>query len=76
MFMLKSCVLTFGKNVLLPPSSDQKRVKMDVTHSFETLVHFFKFNGIPSEVFVAIIMRSSCLTLSSQKYGEFGMTAL
>ena len=41
MVILKSCTPTFGKNVLLPPSSDQKNGKMDVTHPFETLVLFF-----------------------------------
>jgi hypothetical protein len=40
------------------------------------VVLFLKLNGIVSEVFIAIIMRTSCLTLLSQRYEVFGMTAL
>lgn len=76
MVTLKRHTHTFGKSVLLPPSSDQKSSKMDVTHSFKTVVLFLKLNGIVSEVFIAIIMRTSCLTLLSQRYEVFGMTAL
>jgi hypothetical protein len=78
MVTLKRHTQTFEKNVLLPLSSYQKSSKMDVTHSFETVVLFIflKVKGIVSEVFTVIIMRTPCLTLSPQRYEVFGMTAL
>lgn len=70
MVTLKRCTPMFRKNVLLSASSDQKSGKMDVTYPFETLVLFFLLNliGIASEVCIAIIMRTSSVKLSAQRY--------